>query len=114
MRYWPLQVSPHLSTTFILTPPPPSPYHQAGLNYKDDTRDPAVVVAFNVVGEENTAFVAWTTTPWTLPSNLALCVNPAFTYLKVRACHVTMVGLTHPTDLGTHTHTHTHVSRSRT
>lgn len=55
---------------------------EAGLNYKD-VKDPAVVVSFPVVGEENTSFVAWTTTPWTLPSNLALCVNPEMDYVKI-------------------------------
>lgn len=55
---------------------------EAGLNYKD-VSDPAIVVNFPVVGEEKTSFVAWTTTPWTLPSNLALAVNDKFTYVKV-------------------------------
>ena len=57
---------------------------ESGLNYKD-VQDPAVVVAFPVVGDpDGASVVAWTTTPWTLPSNLALCVHPEFTYLKVR------------------------------
>lgn len=57
---------------------------EAGQNYKD-VSDPAVIVTFPVDGDEdNASFVAWTTTPWTLPSNLALCVNPEFTYLKVK------------------------------
>lgn len=55
---------------------------EAGLNYKD-VNDPAVVVNFPVVGEPGVNLVAWTTTPWTLPSNLALCVNPAFDYIKI-------------------------------
>jgi isoleucyl-tRNA synthetase len=55
---------------------------EAGLNYKD-VKDPAVVVSFPVVGEENVSFVAWTTTPWTLPSNLALCVNPELDYIQI-------------------------------
>ncbi|XVF08373.1 hypothetical protein REPUB_Repub06bG0221000 [Reevesia pubescens] len=47
--------------------------------------DPEIMVAFPVVGDpDNAAFVAWTTTPWTLPSNLALCVNSNFVYVKVR------------------------------
>ena len=37
-------------------------------------------VRFKVKGEENTWLYAWTTTPWTLPSNVALCVNPEETY----------------------------------
>lgn len=55
---------------------------EAGLNYKD-VKDPAVVVSFPVVGDENVSFVAWTTTPWTLPSNIALCVNPEMEYVKI-------------------------------
>ncbi|EFA74909.1 isoleucyl-tRNA synthetase [Heterostelium album PN500] len=55
---------------------------EAGSNYKD-VPDPAVVVAFPIVGEESVAFVAWTTTPWTLPCNLALVVNPNMDYVRV-------------------------------
>ena len=56
---------------------------EAGLNYKE-VRDPAVVVSFPILDHEPEAsFVAWTTTPWTLPSNLALCVHPEFEYLQV-------------------------------
>jgi isoleucyl-tRNA synthetase len=47
--------------------------------------DPAVVVSFPVDGDEHGAsLVAWTTTPWTLPSNLALCVHPEMDYIKAR------------------------------
>lgn len=47
--------------------------------------DPAVVVSFPLDGDEDGAhLVAWTTTPWTLPSNLALCVNAEFDYVKAR------------------------------
>ena len=42
------------------------------------------MVRFKVVGED-AYFLAWTTTPWTLPSNVALCVNPEDTYCKVKA-----------------------------
>lgn len=75
---------------------------EAGLNYKD-VEDPAVVVSFPLVpaslpanhalaalaaagGEEEdgVSMLAWTTTPWTLPSNLALCVNETFSYTVVR------------------------------
>ncbi|KAG0675648.1 isoleucine--tRNA ligase [Kluyveromyces marxianus] len=55
---------------------------EAQQNYKE-VNDPAVTIAFNVVGQEKTKLVAWTTTPWTLPSNLALCVNPEFEYVKI-------------------------------
>lgn len=56
---------------------------EAGLNYKD-VKDPAVVVNFPLVNDPNVSLLAWTTTPWTLPSNLALCVNPEFDYVKIK------------------------------
>ncbi|KAJ3524394.1 hypothetical protein NM688_g8571 [Phlebia brevispora] len=55
---------------------------EAGQNYKD-VSDPAVTVAFPLVDDAKTSLLAWTTTPWTLPSNLALCVHPDFTYVKI-------------------------------
>jgi len=55
---------------------------EAGLNYKD-VNDPAAVVSFPVIGDPTVSLLAWTTTPWTLPSNLALCVNPKFDYVKI-------------------------------
>lgn len=54
---------------------------ESGQNYKDVV-DPAVVVSFPT--SEGFSLLAWTTTPWTLPSNLALCVNPKLTYVKVK------------------------------
>ncbi len=51
-------------------------------NYKD-VQDPAVTVLFELV-DEDAYLAAWTTTPWTLPSNLAVCVNPDLDYVKVR------------------------------
>ncbi|KAL4373845.1 hypothetical protein AHAS_Ahas05G0122500 [Arachis hypogaea] len=57
---------------------------EAGQNYQD-VPDPEIMMTFPVIGDpHNASFVAWTTTPWTLPSNLALCVNANFTYVKVR------------------------------
>ncbi|XP_072969393.1 isoleucine--tRNA ligase, cytoplasmic [Typha angustifolia] len=57
---------------------------EAGQNYKD-VSDPAIMMSFPVDGDrDNAALVAWTTTPWTLPSNLALCVNANLVYVKVR------------------------------
>ena len=47
-------------------------------------KERSAIVRFKVVGED-AYFLAWTTTPWTLPSNLALCVNPEETYCKVKA-----------------------------
>ena len=52
-------------------------------NYKE-VDDPAVVCAFPLVDEPETKLLAWTTTPWTLPSNLALCVHPEKEYVKVK------------------------------
>ena len=54
---------------------------EANLNYKD-VQDPAVTVKIPSATEENTYFLIWTTTPWTLISNLALCVNNDIEYIK--------------------------------
>lgn len=54
---------------------------EVGQGYKE-VDDPSVFVRFPVVGEPSTSFLAWTTTPWTLPSNVALAVNPAATYVR--------------------------------
>ena len=51
--------------------------------YKD-VKERSAIARFKVVGED-AYFLAWTTTPWTLPSNVALCVNPDETYVKVKA-----------------------------
>ena len=48
-------------------------------------KEKSAIVRFKVAGED-AYFLAWTTTPWTLPSNVALCVNPKDTYIKVKAC----------------------------
>lgn len=56
---------------------------EAGQNYQD-IQDPAVTVLFRTKKDPNTYFAAWTTTPWTLPSNLSLCVNPEIEYVKVK------------------------------
>ena len=61
--------------------------HEVAQGYKD-VKERSAVVKFPVKGEENTYFLAWTTTPWTLPSNVALCVNPNETYVKVKAGEV--------------------------
>lgn len=55
---------------------------ESGQNYKEVT-DPAVTVSFPLVGDPDVSIIAWTTTPWTLPSNLAVCVNPGLDYVKV-------------------------------
>ncbi|RMZ75327.1 hypothetical protein DV737_g5335, partial [Chaetothyriales sp. CBS 132003] len=59
----------------------PLSQHEAQQNYKD-VQDPAVVVSFPLEEDPTTSLLAWTTTPWTLPSNLALAVNPNFEYIK--------------------------------
>lgn len=46
--------------------------------------DPAIFVKFKSVSMENTFFIAWTTTPWTLPSNLALCIHYELSYVKIQ------------------------------
>ena len=56
---------------------------EANLNYKE-VDDPSVVVQFQSLDHPNTYFLAWTTTPWTLPSNLALMVGPEISYVRVR------------------------------
>ncbi|XP_058487318.1 isoleucine--tRNA ligase, cytoplasmic [Solea solea] len=56
---------------------------ESNQNYKD-VQDPSVIVNFPLVENQDIALIAWTTTPWTLPSNLALCVNPEFLYVKVK------------------------------
>ncbi|AYU83945.1 isoleucyl-tRNA synthetase, putative [Leishmania donovani] len=55
---------------------------EANSNYKE-VSDLAVTVAFQARADPNTYFLAWTTTPWTLPSNLSLCVHPELDYVKV-------------------------------
>lgn len=55
---------------------------EAQQNYKD-VNDPAITIGFPLVDDENTWLVAWTTTPWTLPSNLALAVHPDLEYVKI-------------------------------
>ncbi|MBQ6946620.1 MAG: isoleucine--tRNA ligase, partial [Clostridia bacterium] len=55
--------------------------HEVAQGYKT-VKERSAIVRFKVVGED-AFFLAWTTTPWTLPSNVALCVNPDETYCKV-------------------------------
>lgn len=56
---------------------------EAGEMYKEiDSK--SIYICFKLKNEENVFFVAWTTTPWTLPANLALCVNPDVEYVKVQ------------------------------
>ena len=57
--------------------------HEVAQGYKA-VKERSAIVRFKVVGED-AYFLAWTTTPWTLPSNVALCVNPNDTYVKAKA-----------------------------
>ena len=57
--------------------------HEVAQGYKD-LKERSAIVRFKVK-QENAYFLAWTTTPWTLPSNVALCVNPAERYVKVES-----------------------------
>lgn len=50
-----------------------------------DVKDTTCAVQFKVIGEDDLYFLAWTTTPWTLPSNTALCVGPNIDYVKVKS-----------------------------
>lgn len=54
--------------------------HEVAQGYKD-VKEKSVIAKFKVKGTENQYILAWTTTPWTLPSNVALCVNPKETYV---------------------------------
>ena len=57
--------------------------HEVAQGYKS-IKDRTAIVRFRVKGED-AYFLAWTTTPWTLPSNIGLCVNPHESYVKVKA-----------------------------
>ncbi len=71
-----LPYSPALST--------PLSNFEVNLGGYQEVVDPAVTVKFRVEAEENTYFLAWTTTPWTLPSNLALALGDDIAYVKVK------------------------------
>ena len=58
--------------------------HEVAQGYKD-VEEVSVYVNLKLKDEENTYFIVWTTTPWTLPSNIALCVNPTAEYTKIKA-----------------------------
>ncbi len=58
--------------------------HEVAQGYKS-VKERSAIVRFKAV-DEDAYFLAWTTTPWTLPSNTALCVNPEETYIKAKAC----------------------------
>ena len=58
--------------------------HEVAQGYKT-VKENSAVARFKVEGEENTYILAWTTTPWTLPSNVALCMNPDEVYVKIES-----------------------------
>ncbi len=58
--------------------------HELNLGGYKDVTDPAITIRFKSLEEENTWFLAWTTTPWTLVSNLALTLGPDIDYVKVK------------------------------
>lgn len=57
--------------------------HEVAQGYKD-VKETSCIAKFKVKNEENTYILAWTTTPWTLPSNVALCVSPKDKYVKIK------------------------------
>jgi isoleucyl-tRNA synthetase len=57
--------------------------HEVSLGYKE-TQDPSIYVKFPLDADENVYFIAWTTTPWTIISNMALAVNPKLEYVKIK------------------------------
>jgi len=73
--YKPMHICPRCETTLA--------NFEVNQGYKDVT-DISVTVKFPLVGEENTFFLAWTTTPWTLPGNVALAVPAELMYLRVK------------------------------
>ncbi len=56
--------------------------HEVAQGYKD-VKEKSAIAKFRIVGKDDEYFLAWTTTPWTLPSNVALCVNPDEKYVKI-------------------------------
>ena len=64
--------------------------HEVALGYRE-VEDPSIFVRFPVIGSPDTSFLVWTTTPWTLPSNLALAVHPEVDYAFVRTDAETLV-----------------------
>ncbi len=57
--------------------------HELAQGYKDDTEDPSVFIKFELIEEPGTYILVWTTTPWTLPGNVALAIGKDIKYLKV-------------------------------
>ena len=64
--------------------------HEVAQGYKE-VEDPSITVRLPVKGEDKTSFLVWTTTPWTLPSNLLLAVGEDIDYAKVRYQDETLI-----------------------
>src|SRR5256712_7711475 len=58
----------------------------AEVEYSDET-DPSIYVKFRLAGKPDESLLIWTTTPWTLPANLAIAAHPDFRYAKVKIPH---------------------------
>jgi isoleucyl-tRNA synthetase len=58
--------------------------HELAQGYRDNVPDPSVYIRFRLKKDPKTSILAWTTTPWTLPGNVALAVHPDVTYVKVK------------------------------
>ncbi len=65
--------------------------HEIALGGYKELEDPSIYVRFRLVDSDDTSFLVWTTTPWTLPSNLMLAVNPEFDYAYVRCGDETLI-----------------------
>ncbi len=64
--------------------------HELALGYRE-VEDPSITVRFKVAGADDTSFLVWTTTPWTLPANLSLAVHPDIDYVYVEADGETLI-----------------------
>src|SRR5438094_10376012 len=58
--------------------------HELSLGYRDNVPDPSVYIRFRLKKDPKTSILAWTTTPWTLPGNVALAVDNDIVYIKVK------------------------------
>ena len=64
--------------------------HEVALGYRE-VEDPSIFVRFRLLGDDSTSFLVWTTTPWTLPSNLLLAVHPDIEYVWVKLDDETLI-----------------------
>ena len=64
--------------------------HEVAQGYKD-VKEKSVYVKFKIKGKDNAFFLVWTTTPWTLPSNVALCMNAEYDYVEIKVGDETYV-----------------------